>query len=95
MADAETESGGVECLLCMERYTKADIEAGLYWIETLVCSKCYAKMQQSSHPVSCFGKPTFILENGKRLYGYNGCVEPCKSVCPDRKICRRIVDVSE
>ena len=81
----------LECLLCLRRYSEADILGGLYWLETKVCSYCYAEMQQKPHHISCFGKPTTILPNGKRLYGYNPKVEECASWCPDRKICARIV----
>ena len=80
----------LECLLCKERYSQADIEAGLYQLETFVCSFCYAKMQKQPHHVSCFGKPTYILPN-KRLFGYNPNTPECARWCPDRKVCSRII----
>ena len=81
----------LECLLCQQRYSMEDIRNGLYQLETLVCSACYAKMQRQPHHISCFGKPTFILLNGKHLYGYNPKAEECRTKCPDRRVCSRII----
>ncbi len=85
------EFKGLECLLCFVRYSFNDVLEGLYQLETMVCSKCYALMQAGPYRISCFGKPTIIFQNGKRLYGYNPKAEECSHLCPDRNICRRIV----
>jgi hypothetical protein len=81
----------IECLLCKDRYSKSDVENGLYQLEPMVCSKCYLALQRQPHHISCFGKPTYITPDGKRLYGYNPNTPECARWCPDRKVCRRLV----
>ena len=80
----------LECLLCLERYGREDVRSGLYRLETFVCSRCYRKMQAKPHAASCFGKPTFVAE-GKVLRGYSEKAEVCQTVCPDREVCRKVV----
>lgn len=81
----------VECVLCTKRYSMADILGGRFWVETLICSPCYAKMQAAPFHESCFGKPSEIRPDGKR-YGYTRTSKACLEWCPDRLICRRIVN---
>ena len=82
----------LECLLCGCLHSRADIVAGRYWIETLVCSECYAKMQQKPHQLSCFGKPTWANFNSlKPLLGYSPKSRECKQMCPDRHVCAHII----
>lgn len=88
--DPEESSGILECLLCTRRYSKEEILQGRYQPETLICSRCYAKMQKSPHHISCFGKPTVILPSGKHLWGYNPRTATCRTICPDHKICARV-----
>ena len=81
----------LECVRCKERHSALDIAEGRYQLETLTCSRCYKEMQAMPHERSCFGKPTFILISGRRLYGYNPKAEECSSLCKDKKICRKLV----
>lgn len=76
----------LECLLCAERYSRADVAAGLYRMETFICSLCYERMQTAPYDVSCFGKPTF--EGLRRQLGYDLKAQECCELCPDRKVCR-------
>ena len=80
----------LECLLCKERYSQEDIKQGLYQISTFICSTCYRRRQRMPYEKSCFGKPSIIF-NGKYIhYGYSEEQPECKSLCPDRIVCRRI-----
>jgi len=81
----------IECLLCFERYSAADVLSGLYRMETFVCSRCYARMQALPHDRSCFGKPTFILEGRQKLWGYDREAPECAELCPDRRVCSLLV----
>lgn len=81
----------LECATCFERYSREEIETGLYQLKTMVCSKCYARAQKLPHERSCFGKPTVNLPSGKKLLGYNPLTEACSRLCPDREICARVV----
>lgn len=81
----------LECLLCENKYSKEDIEKGNFQIATLICSFCYARMQNMPYEKSCFGKPSLIALNGKKYFGYNPKAEECSRLCPDRSVCRRIV----
>ena len=82
----------LECLLCRQRYSHDDVASHRYWMETKVCSLCYCAMQSKPHHVSCFGKPTKLVEgNSRRLYGYNPNSPECSRWCPDREVCRRLV----
>ena len=87
--------GVLECLLCFERYSAEDVARGDYQIETLICSRCYREMQLAPHSKSCFGKPTVIMPDGKKLLGYDVASEDCSSNCPDRSVCCRIVSCPE
>lgn len=87
---------GVECVLCKSRYTEEDIARGRFWIETLICTPCYARLQgddlsESAYARSCFGKPCLVLLSGKRLFGYNPKSVECRSLCRDRSVCRRVL----
>ncbi len=82
---------GVECTICAKRFSSADIEAGEYCLETMVCYNCYSMMQQLPHSISCFGKPTFITIGGTRRLGYDERSVECQSICPDRTVCARIM----
>jgi hypothetical protein len=84
----------LECVICFERYSEADIVAGRYWAEPAVCSECYALMQSRPYSASCFGKPSVVNARGKRLLGYNPKAIECRQLCPDRAVCRRIVWVT-
>lgn len=81
----------LECIICTLRFSSEDVHNGVYNIQTFVCSYCYAEMQQKPHYQSCFGKPTFILLNGKRELGYDPNARECRDSCPDRVLCQRIV----
>jgi hypothetical protein len=92
----DSNSKILECLLCLRRYSREDILAGLYRLETLICSPCYAKMQgQALTPAcyarSCFGKPSIMIFGGRRLRGYNPAAKECNKLCPDREVCRRVI----
>lgn len=83
---------GLECLLCRLRYSKADILSGRYQLSTNICSLCYAKMQAAPCSQSCFGKVTrVIMPGGERVFGYHPKAVECGELCPDRKICQKIV----
>ena len=81
----------LECLICTVRYSLEDILDGTYQLETWVCSSCYAEMQRKPHEQSCFGKPTFVMLDGKRELGYDSECRDCKDLCPDRVICQKVV----
>ena len=86
----------VECLLCARRYSEIDILEGRYWLETMVCSECYADMQKKPHELSCFGKPTWVnYWPHKKLLGWWPESEECSLLCPDRKVCARIMRSSK
>jgi hypothetical protein len=80
----------LECVECSRLFCKEDVLAGLYRLETMICSYCYARHQQQPHHVSCFGKPTIRLHDGSLLLGYNPKAIECKEWCLDRKVCRRL-----
>ena len=83
----EPKGKGLECLLCTLRYSDRDVLDGLYWIDTMVCSKCYTRMQRMPYEESCFGKPC-VMRDGKVVqYGYNRNAVECDSLCPDRRQC--------
>ncbi len=88
---SDDEAPILECLRCLDRYSKADVRSGLYRLETIVCSRCYARMQRAPHRVSCFGKPTMRTPDWKTLLGYNPSAPECRDLCPDRVVCRRVV----
>jgi hypothetical protein len=87
---AETQKS-LECLRCTERYSKKDILEGRYWLETLICSKCYMNMQRAPHSVSCFGKPSVMISDVKKIQGFDLEMIECRELCPDRKICEKIM----
>ena len=82
----------LECLRCQRRYSRSEIVAGLYRLETMVCSYCYAALQKAPHAVCCFGKPTTILLDGTKLLGYDPACPECRNLCPDSALCALIVD---
>ncbi len=81
----------LECVVCKKRFSVSEVASGVYCLETMVCYFCYAAMQAKPHSSCCFGKPTTILENGKKILGYDARAEECKNLCPDRIPCRRII----
>ena len=87
----DRDSKALECLLCRERYSEQDISNHMFWVETRICSACYAAMQRPDRRRSCFGKPTVRLPSGKVLHAYNPRSEECRRICPDRKICALIM----
>ncbi len=92
------EAKVLECLLCVERYSREDVRRGFYQAETMICSACYARMQAAPYGKSCFGKPTIvepvedyamkILERGFDLSSTD-----CRCSCPDKEICRKVFEV--
>ena len=84
----------LECLRCRKRHSEQDIADGLYWPETFICSHCYGRMQQAPAVVSCFGKwPEKDIEGRSAAAGYSRHSIECRSLCPDRKICKMALDV--
>lgn len=81
----------IGCTRCTRKYSVSDIREGLFQIETMVCSFCYAEMQAMPYKRCCFGKPSLILPSGKKLLGYNEKALECSEICPDRNICRRVI----
>lgn len=85
----------LQCSRCQKEYTLDEILSGAYWLETFTCMECYAHLQGRPHEVSCFGKPTVVsLTSDKKKLGYDPDAMECKSVCPDRNICRYVVSGS-
>lgn len=84
----------VECVLCSERHSPADAISGKFWVETLVCSQCYAKMQAAPRRESCFGKQTVTLPSGEKLLGFDPSSKACSKLCPDRRVCAVIFSES-
>lgn len=84
-------AGILECVLCRRRYSFVDLENRHYFLPSMVCTRCYIRLQAAPHAVSCFAKPTEILPDGRRRLGYDpDCVE-CQDVCPDRRVCGLIM----
>jgi len=83
----------LECLKCTKRYSAKSIQRGEYRLETFLCSNCYAQMQQQPYSACCFGKPSYTVtpENPQRQYGYNPKAIECKQLCPDRQVCKLVV----
>ena len=89
---SKVRTKALECLICMERYSRDDVLTGLYRIETKVCSECYSRMQAAHHSKSCFAKPDFILLDGTRLLGYSPTARECRELCPDRTLCASVAN---
>jgi hypothetical protein len=90
---AYTTLNCIECVLCTRQRSRQDILSGLYRAETMICSYCYAKMQQQPYEASCFGKPGYAKTkyNPKRIYGYMPTAIECSQMCPDAAVCKLIV----
>jgi hypothetical protein len=88
-AEGRWREGAVECSICTRGYGPSDIESGLYFLDAMVCSHCYAAMQRKPPEASCFGKPTQVRP--MRILGYDPRAEECRALCPDRKACRLAV----
>jgi hypothetical protein len=86
---AATKCGIVECVECGDFYTEVEVKRGDIFIETMVCLRCYSRMQASSYSASCFGKPTVMFPTKKQ--GYDSAARECIELCTDRKLCRFIV----
>lgn len=82
---------GLECIRCGRRYSLEQVLNGTYWLETFTCSFCYREMAEAPASLSCFGKPTTILLDGRKQLGYEEDADECKNRCKDRRICRRII----
>ena len=81
----------IECVICYSRYSLNDCASGLYRLETLVCSPCYARMQQDAN--SCFGKACeAVSEEERTADGYDPASKECSWLCPDRVVCAKILD---
>ncbi len=85
----------LECVACRARYSRDDVEDGLYWVETLTCSSCYADFQRRPYRQSCFGKPCVMVptEDGKgRMVerGHDPKAVECSTLCVDRNVCSRL-----
>jgi hypothetical protein len=80
----------LECLICGRRCSVEETCRGHYRLETMICVWCYQARQQADFPEDCFGKPT-TREGAKRLLGYNPEARECKTLCPDRAVCRLVV----
>jgi len=72
------------CLLCSQKFSVEDVQAGKYVIETGICMGCYKDLQKSI--TTCFGKTT----TGKR-WGYDEETVECSRFCPDKEVCRSFV----
>ena len=82
----------LECARCGTGFTYQEIrENRLYNLDTKICIGCYQDMQKKQHSVSCFGKPTVILESGKKLLGYDPSSSECNAWCPDRRVCGMVM----
>lgn len=80
------------CVTCDRRYSWKDIRKGCYFA-TFVCRECYRRMVSLPYYLSCFGKPTVVIPHlGQRLPGYDEAAIECKSLCPDREICRGVLE---
>ena len=88
-----TDKGLLECVRCNKRYSSIDVRLGRFQLETMVCSFCYGSMQKQPVRNSCFGKPGRAVTewNSKRQYGYSPTAIECQQQCPDRFICRQLV----
>ncbi len=86
-----TDTKVLECLVCRRRYSRNDVEDGLYWVETFTCSLCYADMQRQPYRRSCFGKPTVVDERGRVVErGHDPKAVECSTLCLDRNVCARL-----
>jgi len=73
---APSGSAVLECVRCYHRYSAADVKAGSFRLETMICSRCYTKMKQLPARLSCFGK------------GYRASAVECRELCPDKVVCK-------
>jgi len=84
-------AGFLHCSTCTRQFTVDDAENGVFQMVTMRCAYCYKEAQRKPHNQSCFGKPTVILSNGRKLLGYNHKSAECNSWCVDRSVCRLVV----
>ena len=68
------------CVICAEPQSLDDI--GIKWsIATGVCYACYEAGRKLPDDEWCFASPE----------AYDEKDETCRDLCPDRKICRRVI----
>lgn len=76
----------LECVRCRELFSLNDAQAGLFFIDTVTCRRCYEELQKMKSFGSCFGKP-----GSARYAGYFANDPECTLYCQDRKVCRQFV----
>jgi hypothetical protein len=75
-----------ECLLCTDKFTVEDVRKKHFYIQTLICKKCYIIGVKTNSRIWCFGKlqkhnsPGFSQENVS-----------CRLLCSDRVICQKFI----
>lgn len=93
MLDRYSKKPTLPCLLCSTRYSELDVTAGDFFVSTMICRSCYEKLQQQPYTVSCFGKPNKVSGQTVTAFGFDPKARECKFECPDRSICRALVQV--
>ena len=68
------------CVICNVYYPMTVIGTE-FFISTGVCLRCYAMGVDLPSEIWCFGKPKM----------YVPASDACKRLCPDRVVCRRVV----
>lgn len=76
----------LECVLCGGNFNQADAEKGRYYLATQVCERCYQRGAKESRKVWCFGK-----KQQRGLVGFSTKNVECRTLCPDRVICREFI----
>ncbi len=80
----------LECLLCQDKFSEDAVPKKEFYLETLICKKCYKRAQELPAKVWCFGK---LHRRGSP--GFSEGNVACQTLCPDRVICRRFINVKE
>lgn len=87
----------VQCALCEEGHTLKQLRK--LALDTMVCAKCYRKMQEAPVEWSCFGKISVYQQVGDRLVqlvrAYHPKAIECSSFCPDRRVCKAVLKGEE
>jgi hypothetical protein len=84
--ESEMDIKILECVECKGLFSLNDVQARLFFVDTVTCRGCYEKFQAMNSFVSCFGKPRSL-----HYAGYSATDPRCTLYCQDRKVCRQFV----
>ena len=72
-----------QCLKCRVKFSESSFEELKFFPSTGICKACYEEAKEDSSV--CFGKSE----------AYNSKTVLCRSICPDRKVCRLFIRVEK